>query len=223
MLDYLYLNLYPKGNTMKKFSKIATVALVAGIALTGCSQNTAEPKDSDVKSDARSAFAEFQSTAAENAESVTDILSDVTVKVNTSLNVIDLKKLNSEEPLLERYESLEPENQKNIADIYTDADPVSDFYSYADMSDAEKATAGLLSLLITSFTDQKDSEAAEVIDDADMTIEDANHVTINYKDPDTDQLDTSRNVYMVKEDGKWKISAKKIVEDFDTANASPQE
>lgn len=208
---------------MKKFSKIATVALVAGIALTGCSQNTAEPKDSDVKSDARSAFAEFQSTAAENAESVTDILSDVTVKVNTSLNVIDLKKLNSEEPLLERYESLEPENQKNIADIYTDADPVSDFYSYADMSDAEKATAGLLSLLITSFTDQKDSEAAEVIDDADMTIEDANHVTINYKDPDTDQLDTSRNVYMVKEDGKWKISAKKIVEDFDTANASPQE
>lgn len=207
---------------MKKLSKIAAVALVAGFALTGCSQNV-ESSDSDARSEAREVFREFQEVAAENSESVATTLTEVTTKVNTSLDVVELKKLNSEEPLLERYGSLEPENQSKIAKIYTDADPVSEFYSYENMNDAEKATAGLISLLITSFTDEKDAEAVATISDDDITVTDPTHVIINYTDPDGEQLTTSREVHMVKDGDTWKLDAKKMVEMFNTANAAPQE
>lgn len=203
---------------MKNFSKFASLSIVAGILLTGCSSSEKETFDAgQVRTEAKASFIEIQKKSAESSKSVLDSVADINVKVNTSLDAVQLNEMHSSSSLQGGYEKLSSENQKKIAEIYIEADPISEFYNYEGMSDSEKAVAGVLSLLITSMTDENDAKASESLEDADITIRDAEHVEITYEDPDQNETSTSRTVFMMKDDNGWKIDGVKTVADYNEA------
>lgn len=201
------------GISVKTYSKLVPTA-VAVVLLAGCAQDDSKFDPEKVRADVKSTFAAYQAKSADSVEVVGDGLDGLTEEVENSLQDGELEIYQNSETVSERFESLSPETQKKLADLFTDYNPVSEFYSYDGMDDSERATLAATTLVITVATDENDVKAAKDIDESLITVTDARHAVIGYDDPDSNASGTSRDVFMVKIGDEWKIDGARTYEDF---------
>lgn len=196
---------------MKNLSRISLVAISGSLVLTGCGSNPEEDR-----ADAKEVFVSYQTTASEYAQgSMADDLITLFEQIDESLSDEDRTKFQSGyESTSAKYDALSPEGQKTIADLFHETNPASDYFNYDEMTDAERATVGAMTIMVTSATQQDDVDAAKNLSDDSITVIDSRHVTINYEDAGSPETNTSRTAFLVKDGKTWKIDGDKTYDEY---------
>lgn len=208
---------------MKNLSKFATVAVIGSVFLAGCSLDPNKYDPEEVRAETKATFAEFQTTASgfSNGQMVTD-LEQLFSDVQNAVSEEDWEKFQSGfASTSDKYDALSPEGQKIVADLFRDFSPVSKFYNYDEMTDAQIATVGAMDIMILAATDENDAKAASEINEQYITVDDARHAKIQYDDPEKNETSTSRDVFLIKVDKEWKIDGAKTYEDYVTPEPAP--
>lgn len=202
---------------MKKLqSALLLAVLAAGVSLTGCGQDDSKYDPEQVRSEVRDAFAGHQSRAAASVETTSKGFDSLQAKMKAALSPDQAEIFNSTDfdTVQERFETLDPETQKTLADLYEEYNPESGFYHYEGVADSGRAILGANALIFAVATDENDAKAAGEIEDDSIYIDDARHARFAYDDPDHDAQGTSRDVFMVKVGDDWKIDGAATYADF---------
>jgi hypothetical protein len=201
---------------VKKLSTLALPALMAVGLLSGCGHDDSKYDRSEVSAEVRSAFAEHQSRTAESVERTGEGFEELQAKIENLLtpDQADIFHSPDFDTVQERFETLNPKTQKALADLYAEYNPESDFYHYEEVSDAGRAIIGANALIIAVATDENDAKAAAEMEQDLIYVDDARHAWFSYDDPDSDAQGTSRDVFMVKVGGEWKLDGDRAFEDF---------
>lgn len=202
---------------MKKLSSFAVPAVIAVVFLAGCGQESGTYDPVEVRAEVKSAFAAHQSRTAESVELTGDGFEELYAKITAALSPDQAEIFHSTEfdTVHERFEALNPETQKALADLYEEYNPEANFYHYEELSDAGRAVLGANAIIIAVATDENDAKAAAEMEEEDIYVDDARHAWFSYDDPDDGNPDgTGRDVFMVKVGDDWKIDGAAAFEDF---------
>lgn len=196
---------------MKNLSRISLVAISSSLIITGCGSNP--EKD---RADVKEAFISYQTASAEYSQGpMYDDLQNLFKEIDESLNEEDRKTFQSGfESTSAKYDALSPEGQKITADLYQEMTPANEYINFDGMSDAERATVGAMTIMVTSAVQDDDVTGAKSVTDEDVTLVDSRHATIDYEDPGEAETRTSRTVFLVKDGKEWKIDGAKTYEDY---------
>lgn len=201
---------------MTKLSSLAASALITVIFLSGCGQDDSKYDPGEVRAEVRSAFAAHQSRTAESVQQTGEGFEELQAKLDAALSPDQAEIFHSPDfdTAQERFETLNPETQKSLADLYEEYNPESDFYHYGELPDSGRAMMGANALIIAVATDETDAKAAAEMEVDDIYVDDARHARFFYDDPGNDAQGTSRDVFMVKVGKDWKIDGDAAFEDF---------
>lgn len=198
---------------MKTFAKLAAAAAIAAFALTGCAPAAAPPELTPTE-EVVNTVNEFYETSIEKAPEALNTFDSGPEEMAKLLTPEDLKILGEATDPFTGLNSISPEAQTKVADFYKSLDPVSEFYSYEGLTDAEQAGVALTSLITTTFlTSEEVAEAARKTDASNITILDETHATSNFK-PGVDAENSKSEMYLVKTDDGWKIDGKKTYDQY---------
>lgn len=197
---------------MKTFPKFAAAVALAAFALSGCAPQAA-PAPTPV-SEVASTVDKFFDKSIETAPTATATFNSGPDKMADVLSAEDLRILGESTDPFTGLNSISPEGQTAVANLYKDLDGVSEFYSYEGMTDAEVAGIALTSLITTTFLESKEvAEAAQNVNESNITMVDETHAISNFK-PGADTKESNSEMYLIKTDEGWKIDGKKTYDAY---------
>lgn len=199
---------------MKTFAKLAGAAIIASFALSGCAPAAAPPAPLSPAAEVVSTIDAFYDKSIEKAPEAANTFNSGPEEMGKLLSPEDLKILDESSDPFTGLNSISPEAQKQVADLYKGLDPVSEFYNYEGMSDSEVAGVALTSLITTTFLESAEvAEAARNVNESNVTIVDENHAVSNFK-AGVDVENSQDEMYLVKTDAGWKIDGRKTYDEY---------
>jgi hypothetical protein len=201
---------------MKTFSKLAATAVIAILALAGCSAGDESKSDTTVSAKAEivKTVDDFYAKSIEQAPAALKTFESGPEEMAKLISAADLKILGESSDPFTGLKTISPEAQKKVADFYKGLDPVTEFYDYEGLDDAEQAGVSLTSLITTTFLTSNDvAEAARKVDESNITIVDDTHATSNFR-PGVDPSSSNSQMFLIKTDKGWKIDGKKTYDQY---------